>query len=75
MWSKREIGILAAMHVVEGNSDHIRRPHTEPRPVIVDDWAEAVIDLQRAQSKRRHPSNREPSWAKDGGYEPTEWAI
>jgi hypothetical protein len=63
------------MHVVEDPSDRIGEQQASRRPVIVDDWAEAVVDLRRAQSRRRHPSNREPAWAKDGGYEPTEWAI
>ncbi len=63
------------MQVVEGNPERTREQQTEHRPVIVDDWAEAVIDLRRAQSKRRHPSNHEPVWTKDGGDEPREWAI
>lgn len=44
-------------------------------PVMVDEWAEAVIDLARLQSRRRHPSNQEPAWEKDGGYAAREWAI
>ena len=44
-------------------------------PVMVDGWAEAVIDLARLQSRRRHPSNREPAWEKDGGYEMKEWVV
>jgi len=63
------------MHVVEDSASRIRRQPSSNPPVIVDDWAEAVIDLRRAQSRRRHPSNREPGWEKDGGYESTEWAI
>ena len=63
------------MHVVEDPSDHMGTQQVSQRPVIVDDWAEAVVDLRRAQSRRRHPSNHDPAWEKDGGYEPTEWAI
>ena len=44
-------------------------------PVMVGEWAEAVIDLRRWQSRRRHPSNQEPAWEKDGGYETMEWVI
>jgi hypothetical protein len=44
-------------------------------PVMVYGWAEAVIDLGRWQSRRRHPSNQEPTWEKDGGYETIEWVI
>lgn len=63
------------MSVVEDASDPSGKQQASSRPVIVADWAEAVIDLRRAQSRRRHPSNREPAWGKDGAYEPTEWAI
>lgn len=63
------------MHVVEGPSERIGKRQASRRPVIVDDWAEAVVDLRRAQSRRRHPSNPETAWEKDGGYQPTEWAI
>ena len=63
------------MHVVEDPEGRIVEQPASNRPVIVDDWAEAIIDLRRARSRRRHPSNREPAWEKDGGYEPTEWAI
>ena len=40
-----------------------------------NDWAEYLTDLECARSRRRHPSNREPAWAKDGGYDGTEWDI
>ena len=63
------------MHVVDNSADRISTHPPSKRPVIVDEWAEAVVDLRRAQSRRRHPSNHEPAWQKDGGYEPTEWAI
>jgi hypothetical protein len=60
------------MFAVDGPPEETRgRPD---QPVMVDEWAEAVIDLARWQSRRRHPSNREPAWQKDGGYE-TEWVI
>ncbi len=55
--------------------DHPVPDHPVPdHPVMVDEWAEAVIDITRWQSRRRHPSNQEPTWEKDGGYE-TEWVI
>jgi hypothetical protein len=62
------------MPVVEGPPEDIRdQPEREP-PVMVDAWAEGVVDLAPWQSRRRHPSNQEPTWEKDGGYE-TEWVI
>lgn len=63
------------MHLVGGTSDASRELRTPRRPVLVDDWAEALIELARAQSRRRHPSNPEPAWHKDGGYESDEWAV
>lgn len=63
------------MHVVDDLSGRNHEQSASSRPVIVADWAEAVVDLRRARSRRRHPSNHEPAWEKDGGYEPTEWAI
>ena len=68
-------GIVTVMRVVEGASEHIRGPQTSKSPVMVDCWAEAVIDLARAQSRRRHPSNLEPAGMADDGYEPTDWAV
>jgi hypothetical protein len=62
------------MRSVDGpadDSDDLRAP--EP-PVIIDEWAEASIDLARWQSRRRHPSNQQPSWEEDGGYV-VEWVI
>jgi hypothetical protein len=62
------------MPVVEGPPEEIR--DQPDQPVMVDEWAEAVVDLAPWQSRRRHPSNQEPAWEKDGGagYE-TEWVI
>ena len=54
------------MHVVE-DPGRLSTQRVSNRPVIVDDWAEAVIELRRTQSRRRHPSNPEPAWEKDGG--------
>jgi hypothetical protein len=62
------------MSVVEGTpEDTGDQPYPEP-PVMVHEWAEAVVDLAPWQSRRRHPSSQEPTWEKDGGYE-TEWVI
>lgn len=68
-------GIVAVMRCVEGASENIRGPQTPNRPVMVDCWAEAVIDLARAQSRRRHPSNLEPAGMTDDEYETTDWAV
>ena len=62
------------MHVVE-DPGRLSTQRVSNRPVIVDDWAEAVIELRRTQSRRRHPSNPEPAWEKDGGYETAEWVV
>jgi hypothetical protein len=67
--------MVTAMRVVEGASENTREQQTSNRPVMVDCWAEAVVELGRAQSRRRHPSNREPAWMLDGGYDLTEWAV
>ena len=67
--------MVAAMCLVEGASENTRGPQTSKRPVLVDCWAEAVIDLGRAQSRRRHPSNLEPARMRDGGFESTDWAV
>jgi hypothetical protein len=72
--SHKRLAMLNPMHDADGAAKSIREQPTANRPVMVDEWAEAVIDLGRAQSRRRHPSNREPVWAKDGGYESTESA-
>ena len=63
------------MEVTEGPVEELRAQGTSEFPVMVGEWAEAVIDLARWQSRRRHPSNREASWEKDGGYEAIEWVL
>lgn len=61
---------------VEDNAAHdICDPLNPARPVMTEEWAEAIIDLRRAQSRRRHPSSQPPTWEKDGGYEPMEWVV
>ena len=45
------------------------------RPVMVNDWAESLADLECAPFRRRHPSTRDPAWANDGGDDGTEWDI
>jgi hypothetical protein len=62
------------MPVVEGPPETTRDHQDRDQPVMVDEWAEAVVDLAPWQSRRRHPSSQEPAWEKDGGYE-TEWVI
>jgi hypothetical protein len=62
------------MPTVDGPPGSISDQPDPDQPVMVDEWAEAVIDLAPWQSRRRHPSNREPTWEKDGGYE-TEWVL
>jgi hypothetical protein len=63
------------MNTVERVSAPNRRLEMSNRPVMVEDWAEYLADLERARSRRQHPSNREPAWAKDGGDDGTEWDI
>ena len=63
------------MPTVGRTSARTRRLEMSDRPVMVNDWAEYLTDLECARSRRRHPSNREPAWAKDGGYDGTEWDI
>jgi hypothetical protein len=63
------------MHIVEDSEDHVGTSDQEAAPVVIERWAEAVVDLQRERSRRRHPSNPEPAWHKDGGDEPSEWVI
>ena len=64
--------MLNPLHDTDGAAERIHEQQASNRPVVVDEWAEAVIDLRRARSRRRHPSNREPVWTKDGGHESTE---
>ncbi len=63
------------MHIVEDPAGAVGEPKEPARPVMNQWWAEAVVDLRRERSRRRHPSNREPAWEKDGGYEPSEWVV
>jgi hypothetical protein len=37
--------------------------------------ADSVIELRRELSRWNHPSRQEPSWPKDGEYEPSEWSV
>ena len=62
------------MQVVGGPIQETRAQARSEFPVMVGEWAESLIDPARWQSRRRHPSNREPAWEKDGGYT-TEWAL
>lgn len=63
------------MNTVERASRDTHQLKVSDHPVMIDDWAESLVELGRAQSRRRHPSNREPAWAKDGGYESAEWEF
>ena len=63
------------MNTVERIPARTRPLEMSDRPVMVNDWAECLADLECARSRRRHPSNREPAWAKDGGDDSTEWDI
>jgi hypothetical protein len=63
------------MNTVEKSSERNRQPQVSDHPVMVDDWAESLVDPERAQSRRRHPSNREPAWSKDGGSDDIEWDV
>ena len=63
------------MNVVEESSERYRPQRISNRPVIIADWAEAVVDLRRARSVRRHPSNRAPEWAKDCRIHPEATPI
>jgi hypothetical protein len=44
-------------------------------PVMVDNWAEAIIDMRREQSRRKHPSTQEITWQKDGALGPADWSL
>ena len=63
------------MNTVERASRGTHQVEVSEHPVMVDDWAESLVDFDRAESRRRHPSNRESAWAKDGGYESAEWEF
>ena len=63
------------MEILDGTVGDLDLQRSSDVPVLVDGWAEAVVELARWQSRRRHPSNHEPSWEKDGGYPAMEWVI
>jgi len=63
------------MHIVEGSKGSVNEKSTSVRSVMIAGWAEGIIDVERARSRQRHPSNQEPVWEKDGGYVLTEWAV
>lgn len=63
------------MHILGGQPRGVGDQIDRQRPVITDGWAEAIVELQRDQSRRRHPSSCESgNWEKDGGFGPSEWA-
>lgn len=63
------------MHIV-GDHEHHGDTRTAPSsPVVIEWWAEAVVDLERERSRRRHPSNAEPASQTDGGDARSEWVI
>ena len=63
------------MHIVDDPEDQKKPSALGAAPVVNQWWAEALVDLGRERSRRRHPSNSEPTWQKDGGYEPSEWVV
>ncbi len=63
------------MSTVERSSERTWQPQVSNHSVMVNDWAESLVDLDCAHSRRRHPSNREPAWSKDGGSDSTEWKV
>lgn len=64
-----------SMEMGQGVTGELDARGSSDLPVMVGEWAEAVIDLRPWQSRRRHPSNQEPAWEKDGGYDAMEWVI
>ena len=73
--AEREIGVSSPMNTVEGFSQRADRLKVSDRPVMVNDWAESLVDLEWAWSRRRHLNNRESVRAKDGGDDSTESDI
>ena len=73
--AERKIGVSSPMNTVEQSPERTSRRQVSDRSVMVDDWAEPLVDPARAQSRRRHPSNREPAWSKDGGSDDTNWEV
>ena len=63
------------MSIVESASRGTYQVEVCGHPVMVDDWAESLVEFDRARSRRRYPRDREPAWAKDGGYESAEWEV
>jgi len=63
------------MQVLENATESKGEQQVPKHPVMNCCWAEAVIDLRRANSRLRHPSNQEATWEKDGAFEPTEWIV
>lgn len=63
------------MSTVERFPQSSDRLKVSGRPVMVNDWAESLVDLEWAWSRRRHLDDRESVWAKDGGDDSTEWDI
>ena len=73
--AKREIGVSSPMNTDERFSQRTDRLKVSDRPVMVNDWAESLVDLEWARSRRRRLNNCESVWAKDGGDDSTEWDI
>ena len=73
--AERKIGVSSPMNTVERSPERSRQLQVSDHPVMVNDWAEGLVDLESARSRRRHPSNHEPAWSKDGGSYSTEWEI
>jgi hypothetical protein len=62
--------IVTHMHLLTDQSDHGVSP-----PVMIDNWAEAIIGMRREHSRRKHPSTQEVTWEKDGALGPTDWSL
>lgn len=73
--AERKIGVSSPVNTVESPSRGTHQLEVSKHPVLVDDWAESLVEIDRAQFRRRPPGNREPGWAKDGGYESAEWEL
>ncbi len=73
--AERKIGVSSQMNTVESPSERIRYLHSSNPAVLVTDWAESLLDLERSNSRRRHPTNRGPAWSQDGGDDSAEWAL
>lgn len=64
------------MHTLGTPPGGLRCRNDEQPAVMTDGWAEAIVELRREQSRRRHPSVTEGGdWEKDGAFGPTEWVI